>query len=126
MLLNSIFKRNNFTSSIQALTYAERALEADDGNAEAHKWFVRLYRFLAVEFPNDISLSRYAISLGGTSDYVKVAEKIKNGIKFKEHVDIALRLNPSDPVLHHLLGRFSYEVSTLSWIERKVSNSFES
>jgi len=39
-----------------------------------------------------------------------VSEKIKNGVLFKEHLDIAISINPTDPILHHLLGRFSYEV----------------
>jgi hypothetical protein len=32
---------------------------------------------------------------------------------FKQHVDKALALRPDDPSLHHLLGRFKYEVSVL-------------
>lgn len=33
----------------------------------------------------------------------------------------ALKINPNDADLHHLLGRFKYEVANLSWIERKVA-----
>lgn len=32
----------------------------------------------------------------------------------------ALEIRPSDADLHHLLGRFKYEVANLSWIEKKV------
>jgi len=32
----------------------------------------------------------------------------------------ALEIHPNDAYLHHLLGRFRYEVANLSWIERKV------
>jgi len=34
----------------------------------------------------------------------------------------ALEIHPNDAYLHHLLGRFRYEVANLSWIERKVLN----
>jgi hypothetical protein len=40
-------------------------------------------------------------------------EKIEDGFVFKQHVDKALALRPDDPSLHHLLGRFKYEVSIL-------------
>lgn len=93
-------KKNLF---YKAVDYAKRSLNADERNAEAHKWL--------------------AISLGSLGDYLGVSEKIKNGVLFKEHLDIAISINPTDPILHHLLGRFSYEVSTLSWIERKVATT---
>jgi len=32
----------------------------------------------------------------------------------------ALEIRPNDADLHHLLGRFKYEVANLGWIERKV------
>ncbi|EZA56809.1 Regulator of microtubule dynamics protein [Ooceraea biroi] len=50
-----------------------------------------------------------------------LAEKIQNGYRFKEHVINALEIDPNDADLHHLLGRFRYEVANLGWIERKVA-----
>lgn len=50
-------------------------------------------------------------------------KKIEDGYVFKQHVDKALALRPDDPSLHHLLGRFKYEVATLSWIERKLAGT---
>jgi len=86
-----------------AVEYGKRALAADNNNAEAHKWM--------------------AISLGSTVEYLGVSEKIQNGFVFKEHIDFAISINPTDPLLHHLLGRFCYELSLLSWIERKVATT---
>jgi hypothetical protein len=57
-------------------------------------------------------ISRFAISLGATSCYVSVSEKIRNGVLFKEYIDKAIQINPSDYLLHHLLGRFSFEASS--------------
>ena len=76
-----------------AVEYGKRALAADNNNAEAHKWM--------------------AISLGSTVEYLGVSEKIQNGFVFKEHIDFAISINPTDPLLHHLLGRFCYEVLQL-------------
>ncbi|XP_011701521.1 PREDICTED: regulator of microtubule dynamics protein 2-like [Wasmannia auropunctata] len=70
-------------------------------NADLHKWC--------------------AILVGVNGDFLPIADKIKNGFRFKEHVINALEICPSDADLHHLLGRFRYEVANLGWIERKVA-----
>lgn len=81
-----------FTSFVLLIAhhYAKRALDADKDNAEANKWF--------------------AITIGSLGPYVGVSEKIRNGALFKAHIDKAILLNPNDPMLHHLLGRFCFEV----------------
>jgi hypothetical protein len=66
-------------------------LELDESNAEAHKWF--------------------AVTVGSRGEFLSTRKKIEDGYMFKEHVDKAIALKPDDPSLHHLLGRFSYEVS---------------
>ncbi|XP_047352730.1 regulator of microtubule dynamics protein 1-like [Vespa velutina] len=73
-------------------------------NADLHKW--------------------YAILIGLHGEYLPLAERIKNGSVFKNHVMTALKLRPKDSDLHHLLGRFRYEISNLTWIERKVATTF--
>lgn len=85
----------------KAIAYAERAVEKKPNSAEAHKW--------------------YGVAVGARSEFGTVQEKIRDGFTFKEHIDVAVRLSPRDPVLHHLLGRFCYEVSGLSWIERRAA-----
>lgn len=62
-----------------------------------------------------------AILIGVYGEFLPIAEKIKNGYRFKEHVMKALEIRPNDGELHYLLGRFKYEVANLSWIERKVA-----
>ncbi|XP_066592495.1 regulator of microtubule dynamics protein 1-like [Prorops nasuta] len=74
---------------------------------------------------NDADLHKwYAILIGLLGDYVTIAEKIKNGYTFKTHVDRALEIRPEDSGLHHLIGRFKYEVTSLSWIQRKMAATF--
>jgi len=87
----------------EAVQSGERALSLDQKNSEAHKWF--------------------AISLGSRGEFQGVKEKILDGFEFKKHIDAAAELNPGDHITHHLLGRFCYEVSQLSWIERKMAST---
>ncbi|CAG2112612.1 unnamed protein product [Medioppia subpectinata] len=89
--------------AFETLDYAKKAIELDANNPECHKW--------------------YAIAIGSLSDFITTKEKIANGNQFKKHLDIALGLKPKDPSLHHMLGRFCYEVSHLSWVERKVASA---
>lgn len=86
---------------LSAVTAGESALRCDERNSEAHKW--------------------YAIALGSRGEFGGVREKILDGFEFKKHIDTAAKLNPRDYITHHLLGRFCYEVSQLSWIERKMA-----
>ena len=84
----------NFASNdciFVAVSYAEKGLKLNEESGNAHKWF--------------------AITLGSKGDFLPINDKIKNGFTFKEHVDRAVEINPQDPALHHLLGRFCYEVS---------------
>ncbi|CAN7983708.1 unnamed protein product [Ixodes hexagonus] len=92
--------------AFEAFAYAKEALAVDDKNAEVHKW--------------------YAITIGSLSEFIGVQQKIQNGYEFKEHVDIAAKLKPTDPTLHHMLGRWSFEVATLTWIERKLASTLYS
>ncbi|XP_076749286.1 regulator of microtubule dynamics protein 1 [Xylocopa sonorina] len=63
----------------------------------------------------------YAILLGLNGDYLSTADKIKNGVVFKDYVVMALEMRPDDFELHYLLGRFKFEIANLSWIEKKVA-----
>lgn len=54
-------------------------------------------------------------------DYVGTKERIESGYKFKEHVDRALKLSPNDETLHYLIGRWSSEVSNLTWLEKRLA-----
>ncbi|PSN49120.1 Regulator of microtubule dynamics protein 3 [Blattella germanica] len=81
---------------LQGLQYAQRALELDESDAEAHKWF--------------------AVTVGSRGEFLGTREKIEDGYVFKDHVDKALKLRPEDPSLHHLRGRFKYE--------RKLAGTF--
>ncbi|XP_073483735.1 regulator of microtubule dynamics protein 2 [Aquarana catesbeiana] len=91
-------KKNYVTNGKNA---AGKAIQIDNSSAAGHRW--------------------YAIMCGYMSEFDNVQNKIKNGYLFKEHLDKAIQLHPQDPLQYHLLGRWCYAVSQLSWIERKVA-----
>ena len=94
-------KRDLITEAVQT---GERALDLDQANSEAHKW--------------------YAISLGSRGEFQGVKEKILDGFQFKKHIDKAAELNPGDHITHHLLGRFCYEVSQVTLKNRSFYISY--
>ncbi|XP_012977566.1 regulator of microtubule dynamics protein 3 isoform X2 [Mesocricetus auratus] len=86
---------------------AEAALEKGDGSAESHQW--------------------YAVLCGQLAEHEGISRRIQSGFSFKEHVDKAIALEPEDPKSHFLLGRWCYQVSHLSWLEKKTATAlFES
>jgi regulator of microtubule dynamics protein 3 len=72
----------------------------NDSNADCHKW--------------------YAITLGSSSDFLPIKDKIGNGFVFKKHLDRAIELRPDDAALYHLLGRFEFEVRFSKGLNVKI------
>ncbi|XP_055989447.1 regulator of microtubule dynamics protein 3 [Sorex fumeus] len=86
---------------------AEAALEKEDKNAACHQW--------------------YAVLCGQLAEHEGMQKRIQSGFSFKEHVDKAIALQPENPMAHFLLGRWCYQVSHLSWLEKKTATAlFES
>ncbi|XP_045626772.1 regulator of microtubule dynamics protein 3 isoform X1 [Ursus americanus] len=86
---------------------AEAALEKGDENAACHQW--------------------YAVLCGQLAEHESIQRRIQSGFSFKEHVDKAIALQPENPMAHFLLGRWCYQVSHLSWLEKKTATAlFES
>ncbi|KAG8178318.1 hypothetical protein JTE90_026288 [Oedothorax gibbosus] len=98
---NEMEKRKEL--AFEAFEYADKAYQLDNQHPEIHKWC--------------------AITVGCLGDFVGTKERIMNGYTFKEHVDKAIALKPDDPSLHYMLGRWCYEVSMLSWLERKLAST---
>lgn len=69
-------------------------------------------------------VSRFCASVGRMAPHVGTKERIKFGHEFKEHRDIAVAIESNDQLMHHMYGRWCYEVASLSYIERKIAETF--
>ena len=83
-----------------AYKYAEKSLQVNENSPDTHKWF--------------------AITSGARGQFLSTKERIASGKIFKKHIDTALKFSPNDATLHHLLGRFCFEISG-SWFGCKIS-----
>lgn len=95
-------RKQEFTT--KGIEMCETSLKLNPKDADAHKWC--------------------AILIGSRSNTRSIQGKISDGYLFKQHIDTAIGLNADDPMLHHMLGRFTYESANLKWYERKVAATF--
>ncbi|OXB69377.1 hypothetical protein ASZ78_004867 [Callipepla squamata] len=84
-----------------SLEYAKKALEKNESNSAAHKW--------------------YAICLSDVGDYEGIKVKIGNAFVIKEHFQRAIELNPKDATSIHLMGVWCYSFAELPWYQRKIA-----
>jgi len=87
----------------KGLQTGSAAIEADRNNHEAYKW--------------------YAIILGCNIQFMSFQDKIVYGYKYKENIEKALALNPSDSTSHYLMGRYCFEIFMLPWYERTAASA---
>ncbi|KAL3270686.1 hypothetical protein HHI36_021214 [Cryptolaemus montrouzieri] len=84
----------------KGISACQVSLDMDSNQSEAHKWM--------------------AVLMGYKGHMQPLKEKINCANLLKMHLDQAISLNPSDPVLQHMAGRFCFEMSSLNWFERKI------
>ncbi|KAN0006538.1 hypothetical protein ACTFIU_003251 [Dictyostelium citrinum] len=65
----------------------------------------------------------WAISTSGLGEYLGAREKVGNAPKIHDYAIKSLELRPNDSITLFLLGRWSYSVASISWIERGVANT---
>jgi len=88
------------TAIMTGFQHSEKALADNDKDYLPHKWF--------------------AILSSEVGRFSSVKIKIQNGHLAKKHILYALQLAPRDAELWHLMGRFHYEVSAISWIQKRA------
>lgn len=88
----------------KGMQFLDKALEVDANHGDVHKW--------------------YAILLGITAEYEPLKNKIPLGHKYKQHILKAVELKPDDPTVFYLMGRWSFEISMLSWWQRQAAATF--
>ncbi|CAJ0961823.1 unnamed protein product, partial [Mesorhabditis belari] len=75
--------------------------------------------------PNEFEAIKWAAGLtGSVTDYLPTKERIEQGKVFENYLDRGLEINPRDFTILHMRGRFRYQVSQLSWVERKMAATF--
>ncbi|KAK7907529.1 hypothetical protein WMY93_016141 [Mugilogobius chulae] len=84
----------------QGLEEAELALQKNGLNKDCHKWFAML-----TDLPTDHGMH----------------SKLRSSRVMKEHLDRALALTNTDPVCFYLLAKWSYQIATLDWLEKKAA-----
>ncbi|NXV44773.1 RMD1 protein, partial [Uria aalge] len=85
----------------EALECAKKALEKNESNFAAHKW--------------------YGICLSDVGDFEGIKTKIGNAIVIKEHFQRAVELNPKDATTIHLIGIWCYSFAEMPWYQRKIA-----
>jgi len=95
-----ISETESHTAILTAFQHSEKALEDNDKTFLSHKWF--------------------AILSSEVGRFSSIKIKIQNGHLAKKHILYALQLEPRDPELWHLMGRFHYEVSAISWLQKRA------
>ena len=84
------------------MDFAKRALEMDDTRAESHKWF--------------------GILIGRVGELEGTKQKIINSYDVKKHTLKAIELDPDDDGNFHVMGRWHFALSELSWAKRKIAS----
>ncbi|XP_064910004.1 regulator of microtubule dynamics protein 1 isoform X2 [Columba livia] len=85
----------------EALEYTKKALEKNESNFAAHKW--------------------YGICLSDVGDFEGIKTKIGNAFIIKEHFERAVELNPKDATTIHLIGIWCYSFAEMPWYQRKIA-----
>lgn len=88
----------------KAVSYAERAVEADANSAMTRAFLAAAY-------------GSYAMYAGGE-------EKVKLANRIRDELDAALNIDADNQVAHTIYGTWHREVAGVSWIERKLANLF--
>jgi len=84
------------------LENAKKALEVNPNIAQPHQY--------------------YAILIGKIGELEGTKQKIINSYEVKEHALKAIELDPENDSNYHVMGRWHYALSELSWVEKKVAS----
>lgn len=83
---------------------ARRCVEVDSLLPEGHTWL--------------------AAALGNIASYEGSKTKVRLANQIRQHLDIALALNPDDDVALSILGSFHRALGNVSWLERQLAAIF--
>ena len=100
--------------------------EANAANRDS--WFKAALAYagkaIAVAPLNDQANVSMAMILGKSTLTKSGKEKLKNARVIKKHLETALKTNPNNYLAWHILGRWNYEISNVSAVERAGAKIF--
>jgi len=88
----------------KGLDFANKAVEINPDGAKGYLW-------------KSISLGRVALD-AGKKEQVRLSKEIK------EQIDKSIKLDSTDDIAWHVLGRWHRKMATLGWIQRQFANAF--
>ncbi len=92
------------------------------------QWYATAFNYankaVAISPMNDEANVALAMVLGKSSLTKSGKEKLKSAKEIKRRVDIALKTNPNNYLAWHILGRWHYEISNISSVERTAAKIF--
>ncbi|XP_068626733.1 regulator of microtubule dynamics protein 1-like [Battus philenor] len=92
------YRKNLIT---QAYEIIENEITKSQENYAVHKWF--------------------ALILEAKTSYEGYKERIKQLDNIKEHMDMAVTLNPNDATTLHMLGEWCFQLTEMPWHQRKTA-----
>lgn len=102
--------------------YGNQCLKRDKPARIAHIKEAKEYADAAKRlYPSHPDVLKWcALSTGGLARYGDTTQKINYGLATRTLLQSAMDLRPNDASLHHILGRWNYEISRLGWIEKSA------
>lgn len=119
---------NHLYSLVKASQLGSR-IGARETNAKSRdSWYALALayanRAISIAPLNDEANVALAMVLGKSSLTKSGKEKLKSAREIKTRVDIALKTNPNNYLAWHILGRWHYEISNISSVERTAAKIF--
>ncbi|OQR95210.1 regulator of microtubule dynamics protein 1-like [Achlya hypogyna] len=97
----SVSKELKKKLTYERLDIATKALELAPESGDCHKWV--------------------GISTSEVNEYESVLTKLNSALTIRDHFIKASELSTEDPMASHLLGRWCFRVSDMSWVERAAA-----
>ncbi len=92
------------------------------------EWFKHAHNYAAAALKadplSDLANVSMAMILGKATLTKSGKEKLKNARLIKTHLDVALKTNPTNYLAWHILGRWNYELSNVTAIEKAGAKVF--
>lgn len=119
---------NNVYALSKASELSSRIGTREPIAANRDKWYDQALllakKAIAISPKNDHALVSYAMILGKASLTKSGKEKLKNAREIKRCVDVALQTNSNNYLAWHILGRWNFEISNISTLERAGAKLF--